>query len=488
MIPGIPAEMLLEALLHGLEGAGIGCTVMLERGGRMERVYANEALARILNLSLEETRSLSPREHVRPDERQRLEAMRAQFGTDGPGPAYVETIFRRRDGGDVPLELGLGYGMLQGARVTFTFVRDVSAKRAIAEALRESEERFRLVAETSPDSVTIFSIPKGRYVYANPVALRLLGIRSQDELGRVDPWGPVSAADRARIEARLDRVRAGEVLPPHQLRITTPDGKETILESSITFIQVEGGPALVSYTRDITERMLLQAELMKRDRLASVGLLAAGVAHELNNPLMSLGMQARMLRAYAESNGLPSEIRERLTHIDDAASRMAAIISDLLFMARPLEHPQAHVDVVQIVRSTIALLRAGVTSSPRIEVTIGELPAVQGYASKLGQVFFNVLRNAVQAIETVADGLVIVRARALADSIEIQVTDNGHGIPSALLPRVAQPFFSTKPGGTGLGLWLSHALIVQHGGTLNVASEEGKGTTVTLALPQNLPA
>jgi signal transduction histidine kinase len=113
---------------------------------------------------------------------------------------------------------------------------------------------------------------------------------------------------------------------------------------------------------------------------------------------------------------------------------------------------------------------------------------VQGYASKLGQVFFNVLRNAAQAIETVDGGLVAVRAQALAESIEIQVTDNGQGIPSALLPRVTQPFFTTKPGGTGLGLWISHTLIAQHGGTLDVASEEGKGTTVTLSLPQKLPA
>jgi PAS domain S-box-containing protein len=308
---------------------------MLERGGRMERVYVNEAHARMVDMTLEEVRALAPMEFVPPAERERLEALRAQFGTDRPGPPFVETVFRKKGGGDVPVELGLGYGMLQGARVTISFARDVSAKASIAEALRESEERFRQVAETSPDSVTIFSIPKWRYVYANPVALRLLGLHSQDQLEGLDPWRQVSAADRAKIEERVERVRAGEVIRPYQLRMAGPDGKEITLESSIAFIQVEGGPAVVSYTRDITERMLLQAELMKRDRLASVGLLAAGVAHELNNPLTSLGMQARMLRAYAESHGLPSEVREGLTHIDEAASRMATIISDLLFMARP---------------------------------------------------------------------------------------------------------------------------------------------------------
>jgi signal transduction histidine kinase len=134
-------------------------------------------------------------------------------------------------------------------------------------------------------------------------------------------------------------------------------------------------------------------------------------------------------------------------------------------------------------KSTLALLRAGTPSCPPLREEIEPLPAVQAYPSKLGQVFLNVLRNAVQAVEGRAEAEVVVRGRASDDSIEIEVVDNGVGIPAEVLPRVAQPFFTTKPQGTGLGLWISQTLMAEHGGQLAVRSVARSGTTVRLSLP-----
>jgi C4-dicarboxylate-specific signal transduction histidine kinase len=224
---------------------------------------------------------------------------------------------------------------------------------------------------------------------------------------------------------------------------------------------------------------------MKQDRLASLGLLAAGVAHELNNPLTSLSMQVRSLRQNAERHGLSSEVQGSLQQIDEAADRMNGIIADLLFMARPVERPQTHINVSEVLRSSLALLRAGMTPPPNLAVEIQEsppIPPIHGYASKLGQVFLNVLRNAVQAVGDHEDGHVQVRARAADDSVVITIADNGPGIPPDVLPHVTQPFFTSKVGGTGLGLWISQTLMSEHGGALDIAST-GAGTTVTLRLP-----
>jgi PAS domain S-box-containing protein len=484
MIASLPPSVALQAFLDALENAGLGCTVVVDRGDRLERVYANAALARIFGIDLDTLRAMAPTDVLPDAQRERLAGLRTALGAERPGPLALETEIKRPDGTLVPVELGLGYGMLDGARATFVFLRDVSAKAAIATALRESEERFRRVAEASPDAITIHSGDK--YVYANPVALRLLGLRSADDLPTARGWARVSADQRPMIEERMERIRAGEPLPPHQVRVTS-EGKELVLEASVTFITIDGAPAIVSYARDITERIFLQAELMKQDRLASVGLLAAGVAHELNNPLTTLAMQARKLCTVADREGHSLEMREGLRQIDEAARRMNAIIADLLFMARPVEQPQAHVDIEQIVHSSVSLLRAGVLGCPPIHEDLQRLPAISAYASRLGQVLLNVLRNAVQAVEGMPDATIVVRARATEGEIAIEVADNGPGIPTELIARVTEPFFTTKPQGAGLGLWISRELMAQHGGRLDLTSVEKQGTRVTLWLPQGGP-
>ena len=167
---------------------------------------------------------------------------------------------------------------------------------------------------------------------------------------------------------------------------------------------------------------------------------------------------------------------------DEAASRMRAIVDDLLFMSRPVEKPQVHVDVAQNVISAIALLRAGANHLP-VRLELDTLPPICGFASKLGQVFLNVLRNAAQAIEGLPKGEIGIRARVDGDFVTVVIADNGPGIPSDLLARVSTPFFTTKPQGMGLGLWISRALMVDQGGALELASEGGAGTTVSIRIP-----
>lgn len=483
MFGSLSGSAALEAFLEALESAELGCTFIVDRGTHLDRVYANEALARIMGIELGALMRLPPMDILPAEERARLASIRAEGGSI----TGIETRITRPDGTVVPVEVRMGFTRIDGARGTAVFMRDLSAKASIEEALRLSEERFRSVAEASRDSITVYS--NGRYLYANPIALRYLGMQSLAELEGFDPRTRFAPERRAALDAMAARMASGETIPPMEHRIPAhgPEGKEVIVESSISITTIGGEPAIVSFSRDITERIRLQAEVMKKDRLASVGMLAAGVAHELNNPLTSLHMQARKLREIAVARGLDADVRTSLEQIDEAASRMNAIISDLLFMARPVDKPQAHVDLAQILRSTIALLRAGTARCPVIHTELEGLPPIQGYASKVGQVFLNVLRNATQAVEGSESGAIRVAARVADDAIEIAISDNGVGIPPELVPRVTDPFFTTKSQGTGLGLWISHALMAEHGGTLDLRSTVGTGTTVTLSFPQRLP-
>jgi signal transduction histidine kinase len=245
---------------------------------------------------------------------------------------------------------------------------------------------------------------------------------------------------------------------------------------------MNGRPATISYAREVTERIELHAELMKQDRLASVGMLAAGVAHELNNPLTSLALQTRKLVENGERLGLPEPVREHLEQMDEAVKRMREILGDLIFLARPAEQPQAHVDIGRILTSTMALLRAG-AAEIAVDFEIDTVPPVYGFASKLGQVFLNVLRNAAQAIDGVPEGKIRVRCARDGEFVQVTVADNGPGMSATHLERVAQPFFTTKPQGMGLGLWISKTVMRDHGGTLDIASTEGTGTVVTLRVP-----
>jgi PAS domain S-box-containing protein len=481
MLDTLPPSASLSALLAALESAHLGFTVILSHPDRLERVYANEAIAKIWGVDIETMRRLPPLESLTAEQRARLTLMRQAIREGGPVPPLVETTVVRGDGTSVPVELGLGHTMIGDTRAIFVFARDMSAKAEMQTALRESEDRFRRLAEASPDSITVFS--EGKYTYANPIALGHLGLPSVADLAAIDPESQIPDERRVEVHDHVARLRRGEKLPPLVHRRRNADGSESFLEASLSFVTFDGHPAIVSWARDITDRVRLQAELMKQDRLASLGLLAAGVAHELNNPLASLSMQARKLRDEADDRGLPADVKIGLEQINEAAKRMTAIIADLLFMARPVEQPQAHVDVNRILLSTVALLRAGITACPPLNLDVQELPPVHGYASKLGQVFLNVLRNAVQAVEGVPGGEIRLQARVVGERIEIVTEDNGVGMPPEVLAHVAQPFFTTKPQGAGLGLWISQTLLERQGGTLTLTSRVGVGTVVTISLP-----
>jgi PAS domain S-box-containing protein len=460
-----------------MDSAGIGCTVIVDHEATLRRVYANGPAATMFGMTVDEFQKTPPLMPLTPDERARLSSLHV----NGASPAVLETMIARPDGSSLPVEVAMGAVPLPNdqGRAIVAFLRDLTPRVTMQNALRQSEQRFRAIAEACPDSITV--VADGRYVYANPPAMRSLRVATQEELHQLDLDSTAPSERLDEIVARRERVLAGECVEPLLLHRTVA-GRDVIIEVSTRLTTFSGRPAIASYSRDITERREMQARLMQQDRLAAAGTLAAGLAHELNNPLTYLAFHLERLGATMLSRASRDE-RETLAQIQIGTKRMQSVIADLLFLTRDSALPQAHVDVRSIVESTISLVRAGTPRAASISVDLAATSSLLGHPSRLGQVFLNVILNALDAVAGRDDGEVRVELREVGAWIEISVADNGVGVPDGSCSRVFDPFFSTKPEGTGLGLSISHAIVSGHGGQITIESPPPGGAVVLIRLP-----
>jgi signal transduction histidine kinase len=229
-------------------------------------------------------------------------------------------------------------------------------------------------------------------------------------------------------------------------------------------------------------RVQLEAQLRHADRLATIGQLAAGVAHEINEPLSSvLGLAQLALKA----PGTPPQVADDLRGIVAASLRARDIVKKLLLFAHQAPPTKTPIDLNEIVKEAVLLLEAG-CEKPRLRIQKNlaeDLPVVEGDPVQIRQMLVNLAVNAMQAIEE--EGTVTVETRAEPESVLLSVTDSGHGMEPEILSRIFNPFFTTKnPGeGTGLGLSVVHGIVGAHGGSIDVESHAGAGSRFTVRLP-----
>ncbi|EHP8616662.1 two-component system sensor histidine kinase ZraS [Shigella flexneri] len=237
------------------------------------------------------------------------------------------------------------------------------------------------------------------------------------------------------------------------------------------------------YRRYLRSRQLLQDEMKRKEKLVALGHLAAGVAHEIRNPLSSIKGLAKYFAERAPAGGEAHQLAQVMAK---EADRLNRVVSELLELVKPTHLALQAVDLNTLINHSLQLVSQDANSREiQLRFTANDtLPEIQADPDRLTQVLLNLYLNAIQAIGQ--HGVISVTASESGAGVKISVTDSGKGIAADQLEAIFTPYFTTKAEGTGLGLAVVHNIVEQHGGTIQVASQEGKGSTFTLWLPVNI--
>jgi PAS domain S-box-containing protein len=341
------------------------------------------------------------------------------------------------------------------------------------------------LVEGAPDGIVISRDAK--VLYANPAAVVLLGYTNASELVGLPMSSFLDQAALTTMRLRLQRMKeTGETLSPREYPATRRDGTIITVEISSIFVEYDGAPAVLAFARDITERARLRAQLAHADRLAALGTMAAGVAHEINNPLAFVMLAADMLEREPRILEGGDQLAELVRNIRTGIRRIAAIVRDLRTYGQYEDEPPGSVDLAATIESAVSITGHEVRSRARLRQEYGVLPPVLGVAMRLEQVLVNLLLNAAHSIaEGRKDGEIVISATPGEKEVVLEVTDNGTGIDPELLPSIFEPFVTTKPAGEGVGLGLSicRDIVVRWGGRIEATSTLGQGTALRVTLP-----
>ncbi len=366
---------------------------------------------------------------------------------------------------------------------------DIAKRIEVQQALRASEEQYRAVFNASIDGLALWS-PDGAIVDINLTLWSMYGYSDEEFLAR-NPEKPIRQARRPALDKILPSVSRGEAFHT-ELTDHRKDGSSLELEVRGIPMQYQAKPHMLTISRDITEKKRASEELARqremlhqREKLAALGSLLAGVAHELNNPLSVVVARAAIL----EERDDPAT-REAASKIRAAAERCARIVRTFLAMARQQQPERIPVAISEVVSAALDLTGYALKTSG-IEVTLDlaeHVPPVLADADQLHQVFMNLIINAQQALQDQPRRRKLTLTSRFdpgANAIRIAVADNGPGIPEAVRNRIFEPYFTTKPlgAGTGVGLAVCLGIVEAHGGTLTVGGGERLGTIFSIVLP-----
>lgn len=372
---------------------------------------------------------------------------------------------------------------------------DVTERNEVEQRLRVMNEKLRAQAallDMATDAIYVHDLD-GRVSYWNRSSAELFGWSAEEAVGRnIEELMGLPLSDLAAGMPAL--IRQGQKRGEYRAR--DRKGSEFTLEIRVTVMYSDDGSpyAILAIATDVTAQRKLESQLLRSQRLESIGTLAGGIAHDLNNMLSPIMMSIQLL-----SEEVTDEGRELLKTIERSARRGADLVRQVLAFARGMEGERAPVAIAGVIDETQRLLRETLPRSIRLDINVEpDIPEVIGDETQLHQVLLNLCVNARDAMPE--GGVIEINAlskqldaqfAAMARSGKagtyacIEVTDTGGGIPRELLDRIFDPFFTTKPVGvgTGLGLPTVQSIVRSHGGFVNVYSEQGKGTTFRVYLP-----
>lgn len=374
---------------------------------------------------------------------------------------------------------------------------DISGRIEAEEKILEISERLQFAIKAAKAGVWDWNLHTNEMLWDDQM-IKIYGLTRENFTAGVEAWQTgLHPDDSARALADCEAALRGEKDFDLEFRIKRPDGSVAHIKASGLVIRdARGAPVrMIGMNNDISERKVLEKaradaelQLLQSAKLASVGLLAAGVAHEINNPLTIIKGNIRILESLLSKTDESERAQKCLSNQNKAVDRVATIVNGLRTFARTDSEAVEPRDLHQTVQETLAFCEA-VYAKQRLTIKTrfnAQDPFAKVNAGKFQQVILNLLENSKDACESVVGGGVIqFETSNEENAVVIKISDNGAGIAQAHLKKIFDPFFTTKgPGkGTGLGLSISHSIIQAFNGSLEVESEVGQGTTFTLKLP-----
>ncbi|PWW02766.1 two-component system sporulation sensor kinase A [Paenibacillus cellulosilyticus] len=366
---------------------------------------------------------------------------------------------------------------ISGNDVCIAQIVDITEQKKKEEEFKKIEELHNLIAEHSQDAI-IRLTPDAMVTYVSPAIRNQIGYEPDELIGRYvyDFWHPEDLKCAWLSQDNTDPSDSRIFVN----RLRHKNGHYIWHEAHSKKIRNAAGEIqhVISMGRDITERIQSEELIRRSEKLSLVGELAAGIAHEIRNPLTSLRgfMQLYMKEDIDGTKKLRNDVM--LSEID----RINEIVSELLVLAKPSNEGSELRDLVQLLNHVTRLFE-GQANLYNVQIMTefdANLPLIQCQSS-INQVFINVLKNAIESMPKGGD--LIIQAKKLNDNLYIRIKDAGNGIPQEEMDKIGNPFFTTKETGTGLGLMVSMRIIQNHKGTMRIESEVGKGTTVEVILP-----
>ncbi|HHT9109485.1 MAG TPA: two-component system sensor histidine kinase NtrB, partial [Candidatus Wunengus sp. YC64] len=379
----------------------------------------------------------------------------------------------------------------------FDFVSKIAPQLAIAidntrlfDRIKESEEKYRNLVEDIED--VIFRMDKtGRYLFLNNALQKVTGYFPQEFYETPSIATEMIHKDDVRlVKETMQKILDDELKVSKDLeyRIYCKNGKELWLSQNTYPIKNKNGSILgvEGIIRDITDRKKIEDQIRRSERLASIGELAASIAHEIRNPLGAISNSVCMLKRDLALDGDDQKLFEMVVEETD---RLNSIITNFLTFAHPAEYHFVRSDILAIIDETLLLLQRDERFNEKIKIIKvyeNDVPRVYLDQNWIRKVFWNLLVNSIDAMPRGGKIYIHVRRPNVPNNeeIEIVVADTGKGIPPEIMKKIFEPFFTTKKAkGTGLGLPIVHRIVDNHGGVIDVKSERNKGTAFTIRLP-----
>ncbi|MCF8033422.1 MAG: PAS domain S-box protein [Desulfarculaceae bacterium] len=381
-----------------------------------------------------------------------------------------------------------------GGTLWHGIILDITERKQAEQALRQSEEQYRLLVNTAQDAIYI--IADGKLVFVNPQVERVTGL-SAKELADTDFRDLIHPDDLEMALNSYQRRLAGESVPDnYPIRVVSKDGRIRWIQASAVRLSWKGRPAILYIARDITEQKNLESQLRQAQKMEAIGTLAGGIAHDFNNILAAIMGYAEL----AHDDALSGEVNVRdIDRITAAAERAKKLVQQILTYSRNIETQKEPMDLNQEVHRSLELLQHTIPKMISIKTQLApDLGMVEADSSQISQVLLNLANNALQAMPNSGEVTITTKNLSVIDRtcvtcgenfsgdwVLLTISDTGPGIDPQNLPKIFDPFFTTKEvgQGTGLGLSMVHGVVKSHKGHIECDSQLGRGTTFKIYFP-----